>query len=774
MSPIFRNLYGRIGIYMDRRRFIRTTSSAAVFTVAGDLIPRKSDQTRNNSEIPWYRITARWGQTNITETDPQHYDIGWWRKYWKDTAVQGVIINAGGIVAYYPSTVPLHRQSKYLGGKDLFGELCKAAHEDGLAVFARLDSNRAHEEFYNVHPDWFAVNANGEPYRAGEMYITCVNGPYYNKHIPSIIEEIAGLYQPEGFTDNSWSGLGRDSICYCENCRQGFLKKTGLQIPAKADWDKQQYREWIKWNYERRLELWDLNNSVAKKAGGAACIWSGMNSGSIAWQAESFRDYKEICKRAEIIMLDNQARNDSGGFQQNADTGKIIHGILGWDKLVPESMAMYQAGKPTFRMASKPEEEARMWMIEGIAGGIQPWWHIVGASHDDRRIYKTPGPLFRWHRNNENYLLNRKPLATVGVVWSQANYDFYGRDKAEMMVDMPWKGIIQALIRARIPYIPVNADQIDRDAPGLSLIILPNTGSMTDEQMSSVKRFSEKGGAVFATGETSLYDKWGDIRNDYGLGRLFGTHIPAGGFTDPENRPGKIAGETFHSYLRLNPGMKDKTGGPGGADEKQNSGQRHQILNGFEETDIISFGGTLDKYSTDSTARIIATYVPPFPVYPPETAWKREPFTNIPGIIINNLPGHGKIAFMPADIDRQYARFNLPDHGDLLANIIRWCSGDNIPLKVECPGLIDCNLYLKKDMVILHLVNLTSTATWRQPVDECIPVGPVRVALKLPENITAGTIRLLVASKNIPFTANGAWYNVLIDSITDHEVIVFS
>ncbi len=148
------------------------------------------------------------------------------------------------------------------------------------------------------------------------------------------------------------------------------------------------YREWIRWNYRRRLEVWDMNNLTTKKAGGEACIWSGMNSGSLAWQAESFRDYKEICRRADIIMLDSQARSDSGGFQQNADTGKLIHGVLGWDKLIPESMAMYQAGRPTFRVAAKPVAEARMWMIEGIAGGIQPWWHFVGASHEDRRIYQ--------------------------------------------------------------------------------------------------------------------------------------------------------------------------------------------------------------------------------------------------------------------------------------------------------------------------------------------------------------------------------------------------
>jgi len=32
-------------------------------------------------------------------------------------------------------------------------------------VLARMDSNRVHEDFYRAHPDWFARDANGEPYR---------------------------------------------------------------------------------------------------------------------------------------------------------------------------------------------------------------------------------------------------------------------------------------------------------------------------------------------------------------------------------------------------------------------------------------------------------------------------------------------------------------------------------------------------------------------------------------------------------------------------------
>jgi hypothetical protein len=761
----------------SRRTFIKKAAAAAI-TLAGTdpvtyAVSNSLKTKAPESEIPWYRRVTRWGQTNITEKDPAHYDIGWWRKHWKDTNTQGVIINAGGIVAYYPSNIALHRQAQYLEGRDLFGDLCRAAHEEGLAVFARMDSNRAHEEFYKAHPDWFATDAEGKPYKAGELYITCVNSPYYNEHIPAILTEISKLYHPEGFTDNSWSGLGRDTICYCGNCRKSFLEKTGREIPKVRNWDDPGYREWIRWNYSRRLEIWDLNNLTSKAAGGPDCIWSGMNSGSISGQSRSFRDYKEICRRAEIIMLDSQARSDSGGFQQNADMGKLIHGLLGWDKLIPESMAMYQAGRPTFRLAAKPVPEARMWMIEGIAGGIQPWWHYVGASHEDRRIYHTPGAVFSWHKTNEEFLINRVPVATVGVVWSQQNMDFYGRDDGELMVELPWRGITQALIRARIPYLPVNADHLDRDSGKFSLLILPNLGVMSDSQIEGVKRFVAKGGGLLATGESSLFDEWGDRRTDYALGDLFGAHINIQSGSGSAASLRKLAGETYHTYLRLTPELRINADGPQTGLEPQAIGERHPVLKGFAETDILSYGGFLEPLKTDNGTEVLMTFIPQFPIYPPETAWMREPKTDIPGLILNKKAG-SRIAFMPADIDRQFGRYNLPDHGNLLANLIRWASKEDIPLSVECAGLIDCSIYQQSGRMVLHLVNLTSAGTWRQPVDEFIPVGPLKVKVRLTEKIQGKNLQFLVSGQKSSITPEKGWISFTIASISDHEVIVIS
>jgi len=534
-----------------RRTFLKQAATATLggLSLSAVAAERKAPAAITVGAQPWYRRTLRWGQTNITEIDPTRYDIAWWRQHWKRTHTQGVIINAGGIVAYYPSRVALHRQAQYLGGRDLFGELCRAAHDDGLVVFARMDSNRAHEEFYQAHPDWFAVDAAGQPHKAGGLFITCVNSPYYDEHIPAILREIIERYQPEGFTDNSWSGLGRGTICYCGNCRRKFHERSAKDIPPEKSWNDPAYREWIRWNYDRRLEIWDLNNRITKSAGGPDCIWAGMNSGSISGQCQSFRDYKEICRRADIIMLDHQSRTDANGFQQNGETGKLAHGLLGWDKLIPESMAMYQAGKPTFRLASKPEPEARMWMLDGIAGGLQPWWHHIGAYHEDRRMYRTAEPVYRWHKDHEEFLVNRRPIASVGVVWSQQNTDFFGRDDADLLVELPWRGMTQALIRARIPYLPVHADHIDRDAAQFSVLVLPNLGAMSDAQVACVRHFVAGGGGLVATGESSRFNEWGDPRPDFALADLFGAHTADPGRAEDESRRRRNASDTAHTYL---------------------------------------------------------------------------------------------------------------------------------------------------------------------------------------------------------------------------------
>ena len=101
-------------------------------------------------------------------------------------------------------------------------------------MFARMDSNGAGEEMYRAHPDWFTRNAAGQPVLRATVVAHAVHQrPVLSRahpgHPPR--DRDPGI-KPEGFTDNSWSGLSRASICFCDNCRAKFRKERGFDLPA--------------------------------------------------------------------------------------------------------------------------------------------------------------------------------------------------------------------------------------------------------------------------------------------------------------------------------------------------------------------------------------------------------------------------------------------------------------------------------------------------------------------------------------------------------------
>jgi hypothetical protein len=152
----------------------------------------------------------------------------------------------------------------------------------------------------------------------------------------------------------------------------------------------------------------------------------------------------------------------------------------------------------------------------------------------------------------------------------------------------------------------------------------------------------------------------------------------------------------------------------------------------------------------------------------------RESDSGIPGLVASEAAGGGRVAYLAADLDRRYLRELMPDHANLLANLVRWAARDSVPLHVEGAGLVDCHLYQQQGKAILHLVNLTNAATWRAPIDELISVGPFRVRIKLPEGVSGRTARLLVSAGPVPVAVVRGWAELQVKSILDHEVIVLT
>ena len=723
---------------------------------------------------PWYRTTLRWGQTNLVEIDPARYDDAWWREHWRRTRVQGVIVNAGGIVAYYPSEFPLHHRAVALGDRDLYGDVVRSAREVGLKVVARMDSNRVAEDFYRAHPDWICVDAEGKPYRQADKYITCINSPYYSEYLPRIMTEIIKRSRPDGFSDNSWPGMPRDRICQCRNCSEKFFARAGIALPKVHDWASENYRRWIRWNYERRTELWDFNNSVTRKAGGEHCVWSGMISGDVLNNGNRFIDLKAILSRAEIVMLDHQRRNALDGFSDNTEAGKRLHEVGGWDKLIPESTPQYQLGAPAFRLASMPPPEVRLWSSSGFAGGIQPWWHHIGAMHEDRRQYATAEPIFRWHAANEDILVRREPQADVGVVWSQTNHDFYGQGRAAERTLGPYRGVVKALDRAGITYLPVHADDIAKASGRFGVLVLPNVAAMSDAQVSAIEGFARQGGSVIATSEATVRFESGDSRGDFAIGSLFGVHRGDGARGGEDAPDPNIETSARHTYLRLAPELRAGVDGPKDATAPAVRGSRHPVLAGLDTTDTIPFGGYLPVVSVEDDVAVLATFIPDFPIYPPETSWMRQPRSDLPAIAVREPSSGGKLVWFVADLDRCYARDENPEHALLIANAVRWALGGRTKLSLEGGhGFITACLYRQGARQIVHLNNriLTSRIPGRQ--SELVPIGPVEVRLRAaPGAKPPREIDLRVGGKKVAARIADGNLIFSVDAILDHEVAV--
>jgi hypothetical protein len=720
-------------------------ASIAMSTIAACAHTQPAAIQSTPADVPWYERTYRFAQTNFTEDDPVKADIEFWRSQWRRTHTQGVIINAGGIIRYYPSKYTTQHAATHLGEQDFFKKVNDAAREEGLEVIARMDINMYDEELYKIHPEWSAIGKDGKP-----LMVACINSGFYTEHIPAILTEIIELYHPSGFADNNWKGTNRNVICYCDECRARFKAERGMDLPEAVDWEDPAYREWVRWGYERRVAIWDLFNETVKRVGDDDCRWFGMIPAEPYGPA--FVDHKAVLSRSDMVFTDQQSRG-GGGFEQNSINGTFLRLASDENAVVIESMANYVGRGSTFRLASNPPLETRTWMIEGIAGGIDPWWHHIGGSQNDRRQFETPVPVFQWHKANEQYLHHRFDLADVGVVWSQENADYYGRGEANERAVLPYRGFTQALVRHRIPFLPINVHDIARYTPRLKTLVLPNIAILPDEAIDAVCRFVEQGGNLVVTGATATLDYDGAPSTNHKLWKMLGLSFTGETKGVFGRRSADWGSSTAHNYYRL-----------------PKEGERHEIFAGFENTDMLPFGGGIYMVASSGVMQPQGSFIPSFPIYPPEYAWIRTEEPDTHPIWTGTMPSGARVVYFAGDNDRAYGRNLLPDHAQLLTNAIRWASDNDFPLEVEGTGHLDCKVYRQDDRLIIHIVNITGKNRIGY-VEENLPVGPIKVSVKA-DGISARKATLRVSGKTVPVKHQGDRLSFTVDKVEDFEMAV--
>jgi len=92
-------------------------------------------------------------------------------------------------------------------------------------------------------------------------------------------------------------------------------------------------------------------------------------------------------------------------------------------------------------------------------------------------------------------------------------------------------------------------------------------------------------------------------------------------------------------------------------------------------------------------------------------------------------------------------------------------------VEVEGPGLLDVTAWRQRDSMTVHLVNLTNPMMMKGPLREVLPVGPLRVRVRLPTGLRARRVQLLTAGTSPVATHADGRVDVTVPAVAVHEVI---
>ena len=723
----------------SRRTFLGYTAAttAALF---GSGVSSWAKSFVDAPQAGWYDKPMRWAQIGFAEDDPGNYDPQFWLDYFKRLHVEAVTLNAGGAVAFYPTQVPLHYRSKWLGNMDTFGDLQKSCRALGMVVIARTDAHACHQDVYDAHPDWIMVDANGKKVRHPsdkDFWLTCALGPYNFEFLTAVHEEIMTKYMVDGIFTNRWAGSG---MCYCGNCQKNFRTFSGMDLPRSHNPQDPARRQYIVWRQQRLFDLWRLWNSRIQHINPNASYIANAGGGAL-----SELDMKTVGELAPTLFADRQGRAGLMPPWANGKNGKEYRATMG-NKAIVGIFSMGLEDKYRWKDSVQSDDEIRMWVADGIAHDLRPWFTKFDCKVIDSRWMPVVEDIYKWHAANEAYLRNKHPLARVGLVYSQQTATYYGGDEAHAKVEDPSLGFYEALIEARIPFEMVHDHLLDSEhISQFRTLILPNIAALSASQCKQLEDFVEDGGSLVATYETSLYNEWGVRQPNFGLASLFGV-----------NYAGKSEGPMLNSYLSLN---------------KDQSGQYHPLLKDLENAVRIINSVNQVAVTPTGEGEYPLQVVPTYPDLPMEEVFPRKNAPRgQPGAIVRRV-GKGRVVYLPGDIDRTFWETLNLDQARLLRNAVLWATDEVAPLTVKGKGVLDVSVWVQQNSMTAHLVNLTNPMMMKGPIREIIPITAQQVSVKIPLERRVKQVQLLVAGTKPNYTNTDGLLQLEVPSIGLHEVV---
>lgn len=628
-------------------------------------------------------------------------------------------------------------------------------------------------EVYEGHPDWrrIATNTTEIPKIDMKAYphggMLCLLGPYGEFFIDVLAEILEKFPDVDAF---SFDGLHYGGVCYCQHCRQSFMKETGAEIPP-ADMNTQAFRRYQHWA-DRRMEdlVWRMQVRLkAIKPEVALVTWT-TNAGRFG----HFLSIPRNMPARMNLLLDAP---DQEFWLDESNRGTTIVPAFAnayiWattnHRVAFSEPYILSHGNPYGKDSFPPQEILRRMML-ALTYGAAPSIAVAQPPNLQAELYQCLDEVQR----RKPWLTHKSPEPWGAVVMSDNTRNFYGR-AAGLVEERYMAGVLgtfRAIVEEHLPVTVINDWNLNSaDLSQYKVLVLPNTACLDDTQAADIEQFVRSGGGLVASLDTSLFDEFGSPRENFSLRKVLGVEYR--GLPDVTNA-GKNEELDINFAKAIGPDYWEKRKNVFDFKIDAASFLNEGRMQTYVGDTPVTFKGPAVRVSLNSeSAKVIGT----IQVKSVANA------ATMPGVVMQSY-GKGRVVYFAAGFDSAYYLYAYPYQRLALKQAITWAASAPAPVIVDAPMCVHSPVMRQvkqhkegRERLIVHLFNdLNTTAHHALPNDdvplreEVVPIHDIRITFEPGYRI--GRIHLEPEGRNLDIQKTPRGTIVIVPRLEVHAMVV--
>ncbi|WP_405155389.1 hypothetical protein [Paenibacillus sp. FSL K6-0108] len=595
----------------------------------------------------WSSNQLRLIQNNLREIDAE-MNVDLLMKELQEFHANVLMMNAGGIFAFYPSTLAHQYVTPYLH-TDLLQESIAKAHELDMKFIARFDFSKAHESLFETNPEWFYRDRNGQEVNYFGIVHTCLNGAYQQEKSLETITEVLEKYPVDGIFFNMfgyqhWDYSGNHyGPCYCDHCRHRFQEICGAELLDYTGPEHELHDLYLQFqDFTSREILGKIHDLVKSR-----------------WPDVAISTYHP--HQVDIIRKEsNTSLTRALPLWPYSASENVASVVQSWDnKLI--SNCSINAIDLTYRFTGVSPYETEVRLYQNIANGSGLDFCIIGAfeGYPDRRNFAAAQRIFRYHAENEQIYGRLASMAEVILI-----------KPAAVEAGEEYLGLYKMLKESHVLFDVIVEEQMAAMAHKLArvqVIILPGLQRPEPHTIEVLKETQKQGIVLLATGHAFK-------ENNECLQEWFGA-VRSG---EPDMLPAAYLHVGDHDMF---PSLKDR------------------------EWITVNGGFARIQFDSSNTERHMA-YIEPASFGPPERAYGHRIGESY-GLGITQHGDYGAGVYYGWNPGKLYYNHGFEDHKHAVLDILDRFIKERV-LKTCLPASVELFLNRTKDgNLLLQLLNLS-------------------------------------------------------------------